>query len=171
VRNFGVGSMGWISKQYLNRTAEGYVPRCDLTGYDMAVFMYGLNDGDKELGHYTDTQEQTIMGAVYRVCEYLHETYPGLQVVLCTPTPSLGDGQFPGWGFTTPHDAPDGWTFEMMRDEYRLFCDRYHLHLIEGDRCFSSWNMETYMGDHVHPNEEGYIVAGRYIAGQLGALL
>ena len=170
VTNFGVGSMGWISRQYLDRNAEDYIPRVDLTGYDAAVFFFGLNDGDTPLGRYTDTTERTIMGAVYRVCDYLHGKYPDLKIILSTPTPCRLSGTFPSWGFTVPHEAADRWTFEQMRDEYRLFCDLYHIPLIEADRCFSAWNLPELMGDHVHPTEEGYIVAGKYIAGQLGSL-
>ncbi len=172
VRNCGKGSMGWASKQYLNQTAEEYVHYVGLDDYDTAVFMYGLNDGRVPLGTYLDTDERTIMGAVYRTCDYLHRKYPTLQVILCTPTPTRGmEGTFPEWGFTEPHEAADGWTFEMMRDEFRLFCDYYHIPLIEGDKCFNSWNLDTLMGDHVHPNEEGYIVAGRYLAAQLSAYI
>ena len=170
VTNFGVGSMGWISRQYLDRNAEDYIPRVDLSGYDAAVFFFGLNDGDTPLGRYTDTTEHTIMGAVYRVCDYLHREYPRLKIILSTPTPCKLSGTFPDWGFTVPHEASDGWTFEQMRDEYRLFCDLYHIPLIEADKCFSSWELPELMGDHVHPTEEGYIVAGQYIAGQLSAL-
>ena len=172
VKNFAKGSMGWISKQYLNISAEEYVRRVSLDKYDTAVFMYGLNDGRVPLGTDMATDETTILGAVDRTCEYLLEHYPTLQIILCTPTPSRGQaGTFPEWGFTEPHEAPDGWTFEMMRDEFRLFCDYYHIPLIEGDKCFNSWNLDTLMGDHVHPNEEGYIVAGRYLAAQLSAYI
>ena len=74
-------------------------------------------------------------------------------------------------GGNSDQSIMDGWTFEMMRDEFRLFCDYYHIPLIEGDKCFNSWNLDTLMGDHVHPNEEGYIVAGRYLAAQLRAYI
>ena len=172
VKNFAKGSMGWISKQYLNQNAEEYVHYVGLDSFDTAVFMFGLNDGRVPLGTYLDTTEKTIMGAVYRTCDYLHKKYPALQIILCTPTPSRGlTGTFPEWGFTEPHEASDGWTFEMMRDEFRLFCDYYHIPLVEGDKCFNSWNLDTLMGDHVHPNEEGYIVAGRYLAAQLDAYI
>lgn len=170
--NFGVGGMGWLSKVNHDTNAYEYIQTLDLTGYNYISLAYGANDSAAALGDATDTTEETIMGYVYRTCMYIRNTYPAAEIILITPTLGISSGTFPGWGYTIERGTEDDpWTFADFYEKFAAFGELYHVHVIRGDRCFTSFNVDSLVGDNVHPNEAGYAVAGHYFAGQIGALL
>jgi lysophospholipase L1-like esterase len=166
VTNLGVGSQGWISKQYLSQNAEEYIQTLDLSGYDVLTFMYGANDGDVSLGDYEDTTEQTIMGAVYRCVNYAMTQNPNLRIIIINH-PLGTSSNFPHYNPNAQHTAPDHWTFSQYFEQMRLFGKKYAIPVIEGWEALNAWNRATYIGDNVHPTVAGYKVIGQYIAGQI----
>jgi len=166
--NYGVSSQGWTTPT--GETALEKVQSVDLKDFDYVSLAYGINDTSAVLGTYTDTTEDTIMGAVYRVCNYI-KTY-GCTIILITPLLSISGGSFPTWGYTVER-GPDGnhWTLEDFTEQFTLFSEKYHVHLIRGDLCFNSFNIEDMVGDNVHPTVYGYYTAGKYIASQIGKLI
>lgn len=177
VDNLGVGNMGWISKQYLNQNAIEYVKTLDLTGYDVITLQYGLNDGDISLGEYTDapaTDEEatTIMGAIFRVIDYIYTQNATVQIILINQTVGAKTDTFPYFNPSLKHtSAPDRWTFTDYFEEVRKFCEKYAIPLIDGYKGLNAWNRDTLIGDNVHPTEPGYKVLGRYIAGQIKSMI
>lgn len=170
VTNLGVGSQGWISKQYLNQNAEEYIQTLDLSSYDVLTFMYGANDGDIALGDYEDTTEQTIMGAVYRCVNYAMTQKPNLRIILINHP--LGKGStFPYYNPNTQHSASDHWRFVDYFEQLHLFGEKYAIPVIDGWKALNAWNRNTYIGDNIHPTVAGYKVIGQYIAGQIKALI
>lgn len=170
VDNLGVGSQGWISKQYLNQNAEEYIQTLDLSGYDVLTFMYGANDGDIPLGTYEDTTQQTIMGAVFRCIDYAYTQNPNLRIIMINPP--LGTSEnFPHFNPNAQHSASDHWRFTDYYAQMRLFCDKYAIPLIEGWKSLNAWNRATYIGDNIHPTVAGYKVIGQYIAGQIKSMI
>lgn len=170
VTNLGVGSQGWISKQYLNQNAEEYIQTLDLSSYDILTFMYGTNDGDIALGDYEDTTEQTIMGAVYRCVDYALTQKPTLRIILINPP--LGKGSsFPYYNPNAQHSASDHWRFTDYFEQMHLFGEKYAIPVIDGFQALNAWNRATYIGDNIHPTVSGYKVIGQFIAGQIKALI
>lgn len=172
VVNLGVGSMGWISKQHLpSMNAEEYIQTLDLTGYDVLTLQYGLNDGDIPLGTYQDTTEQTIMGAVYRVIDYIYTQNSTVQVIIINPTVGSKTNTFPYFNPDLHHAASDRWTFTEYFAQMRLFCEKYAIPLIDGYKGMNAWNRASFIEGNVHPTETGYRVLGRYIAGQIKSMI
>ena len=171
--NFGVGSIGLIQKPILDYNGEEYIAQQDLSGYDVCVLMYGLNDSSGVLGTADDTTEQTFMGATYRVVTEIMTRYPKMQIILVSPILTKSSaGVFPGWGYSMMRgSAAPYWNYEMMVEEYEKFSKKYHIPYINGGKCFNSWNVQTLIGDSVHPTVTGYSVCGPYIASQIASLL
>lgn len=170
--NLGVGSMGWISKQYLQTmNAEEYIQTLDLSGYDVLTLQYGLNDGDQPLGTYEDTTEETIMGAVYRVIDYIYTQNSTVQVIIINPTVGSKTETFPYFNPNLPHAASDRWTFTDYFTQMRLFCEKYAIPLIDGYKGMNAWNRASFIEGNVHPTETGYRALGRYIAGQIKSMI
>lgn len=170
VDNLGVGSMGWISHQYLTTNAMEYVRTLDFSKYDFVTLAWGLNDGDIALGTYTDTDGTTIMGAVFDVCNYIMTQNPKIQLILIAPTVGKGSS-FPYYNPNGQHTASDHWRFTGYFEQIKLFADKYSIPLIYGNYCLNAWNRNLYIGDNVHPTEEGYKVVGRYIASQMSKII
>ena len=170
VVNLGVGSQGWISKQYLDQNAEEYIQTLDLSGYDILTFMYGVNDGDISLGTYMDTTQQTIMGAAFRCIDYAYTQNANLRIIMINH-PLGTSTNFPHFNPSAQHSAPDHWRFTDYFEQMRLFCAKYAIPLIEGWQALNAWNRDTYIGDNVHPTVAGYKVIGQYIAGQIKSMI
>lgn len=168
VDNLGVGSMGWISTQYLEYNAEEYVTTIDWTLYKTVGIMLGANDGRAYLGSYTDTTQQTIMGAAYRVIQYICEHNPNCTIVLINHLIGKGSA-FPYFNPDDPHYT--GWTWNQYYEEMHKFADKYALPVIDAWRAINSWNRGVMIGDNIHPTEAGYEATGKYIAGQMMSII
>ena len=170
IDNFGVGSQGWLTTQYISETAIDNIQAHNLTGYSTAIFMYGCNDSDQALGSYTDTTQNTIMGAMYRAIKWVAETYPTVNIIICGPLNStIHNGTFPLWGWDAQREASaDHWTLGDMDEEYAKFCKRYSINYISWRNSpLNAWNINTLLGDGVHPTQQGYKILARWFAGQL----
>lgn len=166
--NLGVGSMGWASKQYLDYTVEDYIRTIDLTKYQTIAIMLGANDGMAVLGSYTDTTQNTIMGAVYRTIEYIMSQNPYCRVVLINDVIGKGS-EFPYYNPDSTHYT--GWTWEQFYEQMRLFGKKYAIPVIEAWQALNAWNRRLMIGDNIHPNLVGYKFIGTFISGQLKALM
>ena len=180
--NFAVDGMGWIgdTSGASRGNAYGLIQTLDLSDYTHVVLSFGANDGAFPIGAIDDTAPTestatssggTILGNVYGVLDYIHTTWPAIQVILVSPIMNK-HGSFPTWGWTVLTAA--GWTWAQLTEKMDEFAERYHLQIIHGDRALNSWLVGDYIGsdtDNVHPVEQGYNLIGRYVAGQMSALL
>lgn len=180
--NYAVGGMGWIgdTSGASRGNAYGLIQTLDLSGYTHVVLSFGANDGAFPIGAIDDTSATTststssggtIIGNIYGVLDYIHTTWPELQVILISPFMNK-HGSFPTWGWAASTTA--GWTWAQLSSKMDEVAERYHLQLIHGDRALNSWLVGDYIGsetDSIHPVEQGYNLIGRYIAGQLATFL
>ena len=184
--NYAVGGMGWIGDTSGGNRGNAYgrVQTLDLSSYTHIVLGFGANDRAFPLGTINDTSATTststasggtIFGNMYGVLDYIYTHWPSVQVILITPFVSKGDGTFPAWSWAVT--GAGGWKWEDYYSAITDFAQKYHLQIIYGDRALNSWLVENYIGnddnphDVVHPIEMGYDRIGRYISGQIGALL
>lgn len=168
VHDFSVGSMGWLSKQYLNYNMEEYIRTVDITSYNVIAIMLGANDGMAALGTYTDTTQNTIMGAVYRTLSYIYTQNHNCLVILINSPIGKGS-EFPYYNPDSPHYT--GWTWTQFYQQMRLFGNKYAVPVIESWEALNAWNRQYLIGDNIHPTEEGYHRVGKYIAGQIKSLI
>lgn len=174
--NFGVGSMGWISTQYISKTALDKIQDTDLSGFNVITYMYGTNDTQETLGEYTDITDNTIMGRIYTVMKYVAETYPTItQVLIGVPNTTnfknTEYGGFPSYDWTVPMYVPNK-TKKDLNDQMKLFAEKYHLPFIDlSQSSISSFNITSFLPDNTHPNQAGYMALGGYIKGQLEVIL
>lgn len=169
VDNYGIGSQGWVSAGSDGKTAYEEITQTDLTGYDYVFMMYGLNDSSASLGSYTDpVTASTIMGKLNKTVQYLAENYPTIGIVIISPSLTKR-GSFPTW--SKEWRRAGGWNQNEMNQQYKSYCDMYGIHYIDGTKGFSAYNVESLIGDYVHPTEQGYKILGNYIAAQLSSLL
>lgn len=169
--NYGIGGMGWLSTQYYSQNALNYVQSVNLSAFDYVSFAYGINDSDQSLGTYTDTEPTTIMGAMYSVLDYMKTNYPNKVFIIITPQLTADwASTYPEWSWNKRRTG--GWTLKEMVEEMEKFCELYHVHCISSRKSpINSFTAQSLLGDGVHPNTKGYDLLGRYIAGQITAMV
>ena len=170
VSNFGVGSQGWI-KAVDDKTGVDKIKETDLTGYDVATIMYGINDSNEYLGTYQDTVlNETIMGSMYEAVRYIMTTYPEIILIIISPPNTCNKGTSPRWRL----DAKmlRGYTGQDMVDEYKKFCDYYQIgYISHKDSPINSFNIEGMLSDTLHRNIKGYELEGKYLAAQIARFI
>ena len=173
--NFGVGSVGWLSTQYSNTRAIDIIMQQDLTNYDVVTYMFGSNDTQENLGSYTDTGNDTIMGRIYNAMNYVKTNYPNItQILIGVPNSThfknTEYGGFPHYDWTL--NMYNGKTKDDVDKEMQKFAEYYHINYISlKDTPISSFNITSLIPDDVHPNTLGYKALGGYIKGQLESIL
>jgi len=167
VDNFGVGSMGWCSTQYLDRIAYDEITAHDLSGYDVVTLCYGVNDSAATLGDWNDSHEDTIMGQVNKCISYLGTTYPGLKVIVLAPFNGRSYGSFPDWRYSVRTSG--GFTRYELSDAEQQACSYYWIDFIsQKDSPLAGYGMNAYIGtDNVHPNPAGHKALGRWFAAKI----
>lgn len=168
VTDLSVGSMGWLSKQYLDYNMEEYIRTVNITSYSVIGIMLGANDGMAALGSYSDTTQNTIMGAVYRTMSYIYTQNHNCLVILINSPIGKGN-EFPYYNPDSPHYT--GWTWNQFYEQMRKFGDKYAVPVIESWQSLNAWNRQYLIGDNIHPTEEGYRRVGKFIAGQIKSLI
>lgn len=168
--NYGVGSQGWITTQFISTTALDNIASRDLSGADVVTLAYGINDSDSPLGVYTDTGTTTIMGCIYNALQEIYRQSPSATIILIAPFGSVTSGAAPVWLDNTAR--PGGWTLVEMREEYRKFAEYYHLPYVScADAPINRFTPREMLPDGIHPNQQAYIILGRYIAGQISRFI
>ena len=168
--NYGVGSQGWITTRFISTTALDNIKSRDLSGADVITLAYGINDSDSPLGVYTDTGTTTIMGCIYNALQEIYRQNPSVTIILIAPFGSVTSGIAPVWLDNTAR--PGGWTLVEMREEYRKFAEYYHLPYVScADAPINRFTPREMLPDGIHPNQQAYIILGRYIAGQISRFI
>lgn len=168
--NYGVGSQGWMTTQFISTTALDNIASKDLSTVDVVTLAYGINDSDSPLGTYTDIGTSTIMGCIYNALQEIYDQNPLATIILVAPFGSVTSGTAPVWLDNTAR--PGGWTLTEMREEYRKLAEYYHLPYIScADAPINRFTPRDMLPDGIHPNQQAYIILGRYIAGQIGSFI
>lgn len=145
----------------------------DVEAADLIVLAFGANDqrSNKALGAVDTTDEDTVIGQVRKCVEYVNSVNGEARVIIVAPWNCTVNGAFPNYQY----DYQGSFQFSrgMLAERLKEFCARYWIPYIDlKDGPFSSWSLPDYMGaDFVHPNDNGYLALGRYLAAKIGDVI
>lgn len=169
-----IGSIGYITHDYLSYNILELVKSVDLSGCKFFVCSAGDNDYQYPIGVYTDTNTDysdyaatdsgaTVMGNIYKLCKYLHETYNDMTIVLCNKPNATTSGTFPTYRRTI------GTRVQQLNAELKNFCEYYGCGFIDFDKIgFDGWMLPQVLeNDGVHLTADGYKKLSVFISGEL----
>ncbi len=158
VINYGVGSQGWVTQSPDGNNAYANIASKDLLNVDVVTLQYGTNDSSQPLGTIDDT-EGTILGEMYRCVDYIMKINPSITVIIIGQI-NAKYGEFPHYNAEI---------VENRYSQFEAFCNKYHLIWIDTihHSPINAFNIQTMIGDNVHPSEEGYKILSPFIAGQI----
>ena len=188
VDNQGVGSMGWVSTQYLTDIAYDKISSVDLSGYDVITLCYGVNDTGAVLGTYDSTDESTIMGQINKCVRYIGAQNPKARIIIIAPWSGASSGAtFPKWGYgrtvyyAAVGDTTRTKTRQDLSDAEKELCRVYGLGFIgQEDSPLNGFGLGAadgttpgpYIGtDLVHPSVDGYKAMGEWLAAKINGIV
>lgn len=177
VVDHSIGSIGYITHAYLSYNILELVKTCDLSDCTYFVCSAGDNDGSYPIGTYLDTNEDyddyadsnsgaTIMGNLYKLVVYLHETYNNMTIIIVDK---------PNYIKTLPNCTwpmfrrQEGSRIYTLNQEFKKFCNYYGCAYLSFDNIgFDPWLMEQIIEpDQVHWTDLGYRKIALFMAGEL----
>lgn len=180
VIDHAIGGIGYIvqssdAEHSISMNILELVKSVDLTGCTFFVCSAGDNDWQYPLGTYLDTNEGyddydttssgiTIMGNIYKIVRYLHQTYTNMTVILVDKpnwTKETETSIFPTYRRTEGH------SIQLLNAEIKKFCNYYGCGYIGLDTMgFDPWLMAQLIEpDQIHWTELGYQKLMLYISG------
>lgn len=155
---------------------ENYIDKLDMSDAKLVTIGWAYNDGQSyygtiDIGTALDTTADTYVGKYYTIMKEFQDKCPQAQIVLITGYGILSDSysQFKS-GYYFANDE-----FHSIKEMYDLLEEMCH---INGWCCINqakgSWitkyNYKTYVGDGIHPTNEGYIRYSNYIVAKISSL-
>ena len=188
VDNHGVGSMGWVSTQYLTEIAYDKISSVDLTGYDVITLCYGVNDTGAVLGEYNSTDETTIMGQINKCVKYIGAQNPKARIIIIAPwNGASSTATFPAWGYgrkvyySATGDTTRTKTRKDLSNAESELCNVYGCGFIGQNDCpLNGFGLGTAEGvtpgpfigaDLVHPSLDGYKAMGEWLAAKISGIV
>ena len=181
-KNMAVGGQGLIKDWSAIHT--NYINNLDMSDAKLITIGWAYNDSGYysgiPFGNYTDTSSSSFIGKYFTIMKEFQQKCPKAKIILITGygTP---DGQVGPpvvkptleTQFTYEYTFSDGkHTTKEMYDTLEKMC---HLH---GWSCinqskgtvFNQWNANELIGDQIHPNNDGYLLYGNYLGGQIASM-
>ena len=157
--NHSIGGQGYLTTRYSVKALDT-IKATDITGADLITLSFAINDASDtvEIGTYTDTGENTVMGQVYNCVSYIYSQTKKCQVVLCGSTPQSGRRSE---------------RLETINTQIEQFCNHYGIAFINLHDCpINTFNGSDALitGDGTHFTDEGYKLLAQYMCGKLSNL-
>lgn len=133
----------------------------EIAAASIIFIFYGVNDHNRDvpLGTLASSDEQTFYGAMEVGYSAIFNTNPQARVVFGTPLRG-----------SNPSDLNQlGLTVEDYADAIRAFCQKYALQVVDLGRNvgINEKTAATLTTDGLHPNDDGYVLMGKYLGTQL----
>lgn len=186
-QNFGIAGQGWA---YSSSTAGGVLAyetisshQADIANADYVLLEWGANDVYATLGNLLysgDSAEPvTVLGQVFKCVNYVYTVNPKARVILIAPVNCKGNGGVqiaPNWQYDYYHTSSSPnfkQTRKAVSDALAQFCKNYWIPYIDMyEAPINAFNISAFLGaDNVHPNDDGYIALGRYLAAKISSIL
>jgi len=157
--NVAVKGQGYVSKRYASNNALEQIQATNIANANLITLAFGINDAsnsDVVIGTINDTTEDTVMGAVYRCINYIYSQTKKVQIVICGTTRQSGT-----------------WSTRLaeINEKLKEFAEKYKLAFIDMTECpinqFNGTSSDGLTTDGTHFNDDGYILLGQYMCGQL----
>ena len=145
------------------------IQNTDISDATLITIEYGVNDWEHPIGLYTDTNDTTFCGKLYRVIKYITETNPNATLIVIGSANTAEGVQASSWGYG--YTTPSGWSLGALIDEEAKLCAKYHVPFISGyDDPFNDFNISSLMPDDIHFADQGYLMRSQYLLGKINAL-
>lgn len=157
--NLAIGGQGYLSTRYQPKAIDT-IKETDITNANLITLSFAINDASDtvDIGTYTDTNENTVMGQVYNCISYIYSQTKKCQVIVCGSTPQNG----------TRSER-----LETINNQLKLFCEHYNISFVDLHDCpinAFNGNDTSITDDGTHFNNEGYKLLGQFMCGKLSAL-
>jgi lysophospholipase L1-like esterase len=169
VVNKGVGGQGLLKDWDTIHT--DFVSGLDMSDATLVTIGWAYNDGSTyysqlNFGTYEDTTPDTFIGKYYTIMKEFQEKCPNAMVVLITGYGMSGD--YPQ--FKERYNFLDGLhSVKEMYDTIEQMCNFNGWNCINQAKgtWVTKYNWSTYIGDNIHPTEEGYKKYSNFIAAKM----
>lgn len=157
--NCAIGGQAYLSSRYAVKALDT-IKATDITDASLITLSFAINDASDtvDIGTYTDTGEDTVMGQVYNCVSYIYSQTKKCQVIVCGSTPQSGRKSE---------------RLETINNQLKQFCEYYGIAFIDLHDCpINAFNGsdELITGDGTHFTDEGYKLLGQFMCGKLSAL-
>lgn len=157
--NCAIGGQGYLTTRYTVKALDT-IKATDITNASLITLSFAINDASDtvEIGSYTDTSENTVMGQVYNCISYIYSQTKKCQVIVCGSTPQSGSRNE---------------RLETINTQLKQFCEYYGIAFIDLHDCpINAFNGHDTIitGDGTHFTDEGYKLLGQFMCGKLSAL-
>lgn len=168
--NCGVRGIGWVNTGNSGETFDDMMALFtgDKTSINLVTIMLGINDYiSKETLGTTESAEKdgTISGAIRYGLKYICENYPNAKVIAISPLNSMNHGSATnGWSRNTRITGAG--TLQQVCDMIQYWSNVYNVAYINeiSDSFLNNYNMPAYLGDNLHPTNEGQWMLARELS-------
>lgn len=168
--NCAVRGIGWINTGNNGETFDDMMALFtgDKLSINLVTIMLGINDyiSSETLGTTSSAENDgTISGAIRYGLRYLCENYPNAKIIAISPLNSMNHGSAAtGWSRNTRLTLPG--TLQDICDMIAYWCDVYGVTYINeiSESFLNNYNMPEYLGDNLHPTDEGQWMLARELA-------
>lgn len=172
---------GYIALQ-ANKNAVSIIDKYDFTNVNLATLFFGTNDWNANvpLGTINDTTTNptTIYGGIKHCVEKIVNDNPLTTIILITPlnrsqVGASGAGSLTfenNYAYGTPNTA--GYTLSDVCDAVVNCAKYYGISYIDNREGspINRTNLGSATIDGLHPNDDGYIKLGQFLASKIGAI-
>ena len=180
--NFGLSGVGYMRPEDgaggTGMIAYDKIADTDITGYDVIVLAFGVNDGFFNPGTWNSTDESTCLGQFNKIIDYIYTQNSTCQVVVFAPTNGTNVGSYPDYWYGDVTDPDAGsqhqgrWSRKTLSDELKKACGYYWIPYFEVYDCpINAKTAAVSLPDGVHPNESAYLKLGDWYAAKLKTVI
>lgn len=178
VHNHGVKGQG-LCKDWSTIQSD-FISDLDMSNASLISVGWAYNDrtawSKLNRGTYQSDDTTTVIGRYYTILKDFQEKCPSARVVLITGygSPTAVDGQATlNDQFTSIYTFLDQTcTTGEVYDELEKMCNLRGFSCINQHKgtCFNKFNASTFIGDQIHPNDDGYLFYGQFLAAKMASL-
>ena len=171
VTNMGQGGSGFLHKGTVDSKQSGreIIVNTDVSTYDLCTFAYGVNDWhyNEIIGDESDAVGNNSMCGYMKECiEHIYTSNPYIKLIVILPfnTSKFGGSASTNWGLNT--SLPTSGTLQSVIDKQKAICEQYKIEYIDCTNAgaINNLNINTVLGDGLHPTIKGYEVIARTLA-------
>lgn len=171
VTNKGTDGVGWtIDNNNTGGNAYEKITNQDFSNYNLVTLAYGINDyalSNSPLGEI-GSLDNSIIGNMEKSIRHILTSNPLISIIVITPLNYYGVGSASTM-YAKNHRNNAGYTLLEMTNKFIELCNKYSIPVINQleESPINIINYNSALGDGLHPNNNGYLMLSKFLAGKI----